>query len=133
MLLCRGINPTLREGSEAYPKRALSDGRANAPLRAFEVATVGWGTTCFHANCLNSSVQRIVKTMNIVENESPASIVGQFCMTPDGHRVLVEKVGAELDSSARAIVRRVEGPKAGTRSSCFVSSLKPLGFDIVIE
>jgi hypothetical protein len=71
--------------------------------------------------------------MNIVENESPASIVGQFCMTPDGHRVLVEKVGAELDSSARAIVRRVEGPKAGTRSSCFVSSLKPLGFDIVIE
>jgi hypothetical protein len=70
---------------------------------------------------------------NSRENESPASIVGQFCMTPDGHRVQVEKVGAELDSSARAIVRRVEGPKAGTRSSCFVSSLKPLGFDIALE
>jgi len=71
--------------------------------------------------------------MNTVENESPTSIVGQFCMTPDGHRVQVEKVGAELDSSARAIVRRVEGPKAGTRSSCFVSSLKPLGFEIALE
>jgi hypothetical protein len=70
---------------------------------------------------------------NTTENESPASIVGQFYMTPDGHRVQVEKVGAELDSSARAIVRRVEGPKAGTRSSCFVSSLKPLGFDIALE
>ena len=90
----------------------------------------------FHRACLNPSVQRIVKTMeisNTVENESPTSIVGQFCMTPDGHRVQVEKVGAELDSSARAIVRRVEGPKAGTRSSCFVSSLKPLGFDIALE
>jgi hypothetical protein len=68
------------------------------------------------------------------ENESPVSIVGQFCMTPDGHRVQVERVGTELDSSARAIVRRVEGPKAGTRSSCYVSSLKPLGFiDIPLE
>ena len=89
-----------------------------------------------HRNCLNPPVKRIVNTMNSMntaENESPTSIVGQFCMTPDGHRVQVEKVGAELDSSARAIVRRVEGPKAGTRSSCFVSSLKPLGFDITLE
>jgi hypothetical protein len=71
--------------------------------------------------------------MNTVENESPTSIVGQFCMTPDGHRVLVEKVGAESDSSARAIVRRVDGPKAGTRSTCFVTSLKPMGFEIPLE
>ena len=90
-------------------------------------------THLIRLNCLNPPVQRIVKAMNIVENESPTSIVGQFYMTPDGHRVQVEKVGAELDSSARAIVRRVEGPKAGTRSSCFVSSLKPLGFDIALE
>ena len=75
---------------------------------------------------LNPAVQRIVTSM---ENESPTSIVGQFCLTSDGQRVIVEKVGAELDSSARAIVRKVEGPKAGTRSTCFVSSLKPLGFD----
>jgi hypothetical protein len=68
-----------------------------------------------------------------MENESPISIVGQFALTPDGHRVIVEKVGAEVDSSARAIVRRVEGPKAGTRSTCFVSSLKPLGFDLPLE
>jgi hypothetical protein len=90
----------------------------------------------FHLTCLNHSIQRIVKSMeiaNTLENESPTSIVGQFCMTPDGHRVLVERVGTESDSSARAIVRRVEGPKAGTRSSCFVSSLKPLGFDNPLE
>jgi hypothetical protein len=90
----------------------------------------------YHPTCLNASIQRIVESMeiaNTAENESPTSIVGQFCMTPDGHRVQVERVGAELDSSARAIVRRVEGPKAGTRSSCYVSSLKPLGFDIPLE
>ncbi len=84
----------------------------------------------FHLNCLNRSVQRIVSDM---EKDSPTSIVGQFYMTSDGHRVQVERVGTEIDSSARAIVRRVEGPKAGTRSSCFVSSLKPLGFDLALE
>jgi hypothetical protein len=68
-----------------------------------------------------------------MENESPTSIVGQFFVTPDGQRVVVERVGAEADSSARAIVRRVEGPKAGTRSSCFVTSLKPLGLEINLE
>jgi hypothetical protein len=71
-----------------------------------------------------------------MENEtqpSIASIVGQFFVTPDGHQVVVERVGAESDSSARAIVRRVEGPKAGTRSSCFVTSLKPLGLEISLE
>ena len=68
-----------------------------------------------------------------MENESPTSIVGQFFITPDGQRVVVERVGVEADSSARAIVRRVEGPKAGTRSSCYVTSLKPLGFEISIE
>ena len=51
-----------------------------------------------------------------MENESPTSIVGQFFITPDGQRVVVERVGVEADSSARAIVRRVEGPKADTRS-----------------
>lgn len=71
--------------------------------------------------------------MNTVENESTASIVGQFCLTPDGQRVYVERVGVESDSSARAIVRKVDGPKAGTRSSCFVTSLKPLGFEIPLE
>ena len=81
---------------------------------------------------LNPALQRIVVSMEM-ENESPTSIVGQFCLTSDGQRVIVEKVGAELDSSARAIVRKVEGPKAGTRSTCFVSSLKPLGFDIPLE
>ena len=68
-----------------------------------------------------------------MENESPTSIVGHFFVTPDGQRVVVERVGSESDSSARAIVRRVEGPKAGTRSSCFVSSLKPLGREISLE
>jgi hypothetical protein len=68
-----------------------------------------------------------------MENESPTSIVGHFFVTPDGQRVVVERVGSEVDTSARAIVRRVEGPKAGTRSSCFVSSLKPLGFEISLE
>ena len=84
----------------------------------------------FDPKYLNPSVQRIVLDM---ETESTISIVGQFCLTPDGQRVIVEKVGAELDSSRRAIVRRVEGPKAGTRSTCFVSSLKPLGFEIPLE
>ena len=65
-----------------------------------------------------------------METKSSAISVGQFAQTPDGHRVLVERLGAELGSSARAIVKRVEGPKAGTRSSCFVSSLKPLGREI---
>jgi len=87
----------------------------------------GWASD---AKYLNPPVQRIVLDM---ETESTISIVGQFCLTPDGQRVIVEKVGAELDSSARAIVRRVEGPKAGTRSTCFVSSLKPLGFEIPLE
>jgi hypothetical protein len=68
-----------------------------------------------------------------MENESPTSIVGHYFVTPDGQRVVVERVGSEADSSARAIVRRVEGPKAGTRSSCFVSSLKPLGREISLE
>ena len=68
-----------------------------------------------------------------MENETPISIVGHFFVTPDGQRVVVERVGSEADSSARAIVRRVEGPKAGTRSSCFVSSLKPLGREISLE
>jgi len=68
-----------------------------------------------------------------MKQETPTNIVGKFFLTPDGHRVLVERVGAELDSSARAIVRRVEGPKAGTRSSCYVSSLKPLGAEIPLE
>ena len=68
-----------------------------------------------------------------VENESPTSIVGQFFLTPDGQRVVVERVGAESDTSVRAIVRRVEGPKAGTRSSCFVTSLKPLGLESSLE
>lgn len=68
-----------------------------------------------------------------MENESPTSIVGQFFVTPDGQRVVVERVGAESDTSVRAIVRRVEGPKAGTRSSCFVTSLKPVGLEINIE
>jgi len=60
-------------------------------------------------------------------------MVGQFCLMPDGQRVVVEKVGTELDSSARAIVRKVDGPKAGTRSTCFVTSLKPIGFEIPLE
>ncbi|HYR75164.1 MAG TPA: hypothetical protein VEM96_04910 [Pyrinomonadaceae bacterium] len=68
-----------------------------------------------------------------METESTTSIVGQFCLTPDGQRVFVERIGAESDSSARAIVRRVDGPKAGTRSTCFVTSLKPLGFEIPLE
>ena len=69
-----------------------------------------------------------------MEKESSLiSIVGQFALMPDGQRVVVEKIGAELDSSARAIVRKVDGPKAGSRSTCFVTSLKPLGFDIPLE
>jgi len=40
VLLCRGTSPTVREGSDAYPKRALPDGRANAPLRAIDLATL---------------------------------------------------------------------------------------------
>jgi len=39
MLLWRSTSPTVREGTEAYPKRALPDGRANAPLRALDLAT----------------------------------------------------------------------------------------------
>ena len=44
---------------------------------------------------------------------------------------MVERLGAD-DASlpARAIVRRVEGPKAGTRYSRVVSSLEPLGFEL---
>src|SRR5260370_28138704 len=79
---------------------------------------------------LNPSVQRIVLDM---ETESTISIVGQLALTPDGQRVIVEKVGAEIDSSARAIVRQASRPEAGTRSTCFVSSLKPLGFEIPLE
>jgi hypothetical protein len=71
--------------------------------------------------------------METIETASENILVGQFCETPDGHRVLVERLVAEAGSSSRAIVKRVEGPKAGTRSSCFLSSLTPVGREIHTE
>ena len=65
--------------------------------------------------------------MNI---KSPQDLVGKFFVTSEGERVVVERMGAE-DASlpARAIVRRVEGPKAGTRFSRLVSGLEPVGVE----
>lgn len=55
------------------------------------------------------------------------ALVGQFFMTPDGERVIVERMG---DDDVRVIVRRVEGPKEGTRVSRLVSSLQPVGSEL---
>jgi len=54
-------------------------------------------------------------------------MVGHFFMTPDGDRVIVERMG---DDDARAIVRRVDGPKEGTRISRLVSSLEPIANEL---
>ena len=55
---------------------------------------------------------------------------GQLCRLPDGQRVRVE---SHEDNPARAIVRRLDGPRAGTRAICLVSKLEPLGSDSPLD
>ena len=62
------------------------------------------------------------------------NLVGKFCRTSDGHRVLVEGVGdAQAGLPARALVRYIEGDKKGSRGSYFVSNLELLGSEIPID
>ena len=54
----------------------------------------------------------------------------QFARMANGERVLIEMLGEETEMPAQAIVRRIEGERAGTRATCFVSTLTLLGHEI---
>ena len=62
------------------------------------------------------------------------TLMGQFARLPNGERVFVEVVGkTEGNFPARALVRRIEGERVGTRASCFVDRLEMLGHEIPKE
>ena len=59
------------------------------------------------------------------------SLVGQFCRKPDGQKVFIEGVHpGDGDSAPWAVGHYIEGPKKGTRTRCFVSLLRPLGYEM---
>lgn len=49
---------------------------------------------------------------------------GQLARLPDGQKVMVE---SQEGVPPRALVRRIEGPRAETWAVCRVSKLEPLG------
>ena len=55
---------------------------------------------------------------------------GKVCRLPDGQKVRVE---SQEGSPPRAIVRRLDGPRAGSHAICLVSKLEPLGSEVPVE
>ena len=55
---------------------------------------------------------------------------GKICRLPDGQKVRVE---SQQGSPPRAMVRRLDGPRAGSRAICLVSKLVPLDSDVPID
>ena len=62
--------------------------------------------------------------------EDAVDLKGQLYRLPDGQKVRIE---SQQGSPARAIVRRIGGPRAGTRAVCLVSKLEPLDSEASVE
>ena len=62
--------------------------------------------------------------------EDAVDLKGELWRLPDGQIVRVE---SQEGSPARAIVQRIDGPRAGTRAICLVSKLEPLDSEVPVR